>query len=80
MTFPGLQADNGTYLVGGGRNPTVQEVKAANTVIKYTRKKAKYKDVLKIEGPTDAFLRVMVSKSYFFLILCRFNKLKNTII
>ncbi|KAJ7392766.1 metalloendopeptidase [Desmophyllum pertusum] len=51
--------DNGTYLVGGGRNPTVQEVKAANTVIKYTRKKAKYKDVLKIEGPTDAFLRVM---------------------
>ena len=62
MIFSGVQTDNGTHLVGGGRSSKVQEVIAANTTIEYKRKKAKYKDLLEIPGPTNAFLRVVVSK------------------
>ena len=57
----GVEADNGTFLIGGEKKSTAQEVSAANTVIQYTRKKSKFKDVLKIQGPTDEFLRVVVS-------------------
>ena len=68
VIFSGVQTDNGTHLVGGGRSSKVQTVIAANTTIQYTRKKAKYKDVLQIPGPTNEFLRVVVSKynTFFF--------------
>ena len=66
LTFLGVQADNGTLLVGGGKSSKEQVVFAANTKIMYTRKKGKYRDLLKISGPTNAFLRVVVSKSVFF--------------
>ena len=69
--FSGVQADNGTHLVGGGRSSKVQTVIAANTTIEYTRKKGKYKDVLQIPGPTNAFLRVVVSKYSIFLFLVK---------
>ena len=62
MIFSGVQTDNGTHLVGGGRSSEVQKVIAANTTIAYERKKAKNKDLLEIPGPTNAFLRVVVSK------------------
>ena len=62
LIFSGVQTDNGTHLVGGGVSPTVQTVIAANTTIQYTRKKGKYRDELKIPGPTTEFLRVVVSK------------------
>ena len=62
MIFLGVQTDNGTHLVGGAKSSKVQTVIAANTTIQYTRKKGKYKDELQIPGPTDAFLRVVVSK------------------
>jgi len=62
LIFSGVQADNGTHLVGGGRSPQVQKVIAANTTIQYTRTKGKYRDLLEIPGPTNAFLRVVVSK------------------
>ena len=55
----GVQADNGTYLVGHV-SENVQEVSAANTVIQYTRKKSKYKVILTIPGPTDQILKVVV--------------------
>lgn len=57
--YIGVQTDNGTHLVGGGRSSKVQTVFAANTTIQYTRKKGKYRDVLQIPGPTNAFLRVV---------------------
>ena len=56
----GVQADDGTYLVGNVSS-SVQEVSAANTVIQYTRKKSKFKVEFKIPGPTDQALRVVVS-------------------
>ena len=56
----GVQADNGTYLLGNV-SKNVQEVSAANTVIQYTRKKSKYKVILTIPGPTDQILKVVVS-------------------
>ena len=56
----GVQADNGTYLVGNV-SKNVQEVSVANTVIQYTRKKSKYKVILTIPGPTDQILKVVVS-------------------
>ena len=62
LIFSGVQADNGTHLVGGGVSSTVQTVIAANTTILYKRKKGKNRDELKIPGPTIAFLRVVVSK------------------
>ena len=56
----GVQADNGTYLVGNV-SENVQEVSVANTVIQYNRKKSKYKVILTIPGPTDQILKVVVS-------------------
>ena len=60
MTLLGVQADNGTYLVGGhmGRN---QEVNVAGTKIIYNHKRSRTRDKITIEFPTDSFLRVMVS-------------------
>ena len=60
----GVQADNGTYLVGHV-SENVQEVSAANTVIQYTRKKSKYKVILTIPGPTDQILKVVVRNFSF---------------
>nr|XP_058947193.1 A disintegrin and metalloproteinase with thrombospondin motifs 20-like isoform X1 [Pocillopora verrucosa] len=56
--YLGVQADNGTYLVGNV-SKNVQEVSVANTVIQYTRKKSKYKVILTIPGPTDQILKVV---------------------
>lgn len=67
MIFSGVQTDNGTHLVGGGRSSEVQTVNAANTSIQYNRKKSKDKDDLLIPGPTNAFLRVVVSKYNTFI-------------
>ena len=55
--------------MGGGTNSKVQVVFAANTKIMYTRKKANFKDLLQIVGPTNGFLRVVVSKCSLFLFL-----------
>jgi len=57
--YIGVQTDNGTHLVGGGRSSEVQTVNAANTRIQYTRRKGKFQDNLLIPGPTNAFLRVV---------------------
>ncbi|XP_078380427.1 A disintegrin and metalloproteinase with thrombospondin motifs 16-like [Oculina patagonica] len=57
--YLGVQADNGTYLVGGKTSSEKQLVLAANTSITYTRKKNKFKDLLQITGPTNTFLKVM---------------------
>ena len=54
----GVQADNGTYLVGNV-SKNVQEVSVANTVIQYTRKKSKYIVILTIPGPTDQILKAL---------------------
>ena len=67
----GVQADNGTYLVGHV-SENVQEVSVANTVIQYTRKKSKYKVILTIPGPTDQILKVVVS---IFLLVIVHSKL-----
>ena len=67
----GVQADNGTYLVGHV-SENVREVSAANTVIQYTRKKSKYKVILTIPGPTDQILKVVVS---IFLLVIVHSKL-----
>ena len=72
----GVQADNGTYLVGHV-NENVQEVSAANTVIQYTRKKSKYKVILTIPGPTDQILKVVVS---IFLLVIVHSKLISDLI
>ena len=60
MTLLGVQADNGTYLVGGhmGRN---QVVNVAGTKIIYSHRRSRTRDTITIKGPTDSFLRVMVS-------------------
>ena len=60
MTLLGVQADNGTYLVGGhmGRN---QVVNVAGTKIIYSHRSSRTRDTITIKGPTDSFLRVMVS-------------------
>ena len=67
----GVQADNGTYLVGNV-SKNVQEVSVANTVIQFTRKKSKYKVILTIPGPTDQILKVVVRN---FLLSIVHNKL-----
>ena len=60
MTLLGVQDDNGTYLVGGhmGRN---QVVNVAGTKIIYSHRRSRTRDTITIKGPTDSFLRVMVS-------------------
>lgn len=66
-----MQTDNGTHLVGGGKSSDIQTVNAANTSIQYIRTKGKFKDDLLIPGPTNAFLRVVVSKYSTFIFFSR---------
>ena len=64
VTFSGVKAANGTYLVGGHLPGKTQTKQAAGTTIVYTNKKNKFKDVLEIAGPTNAVLRVMVRLTF----------------
>ena len=66
VIFSGVQAKNGTYLVGGNLGLGSQRVNVANTTIVFTHnrnRKEQYKDQITIAGPTNAFLRVVVSIS-----------------